>query len=292
MFIKALLDREGNVVVKYVYDAWGNHAVVDANGADINDVSHIGNLNPFRYRGYYYDADLKLYWLQTRYYDPETGRFVTIDDISYLDPETINGLNLYAYCGNNPVMNVDPTGTTAWWEWLLGIVIIVAAVALSIVTAGIAAPISAALGGGIVGALVGGAVAGAIGGAITGFAFSIATQGISNGFDNINWAQVGWDTLAGTLSGAISGAVFGGVKFFVDSNSVASSIAKIHQGSSRLYDSLKRTINISSILKDGLPIMSITQEIYYVAEFLTNTVYSLGKLALKSMINRLLQGDT
>ena len=290
--ICALLDSNGGVVVKYIYDAWGNHAVVGADGNDITDEGHIGNKNPYRYRGYYYDADLKLYWLQTRYYDPETGRFVTIDDISYLDPETINGLNLYAYCGNNPVMNIDPTGTTAWWEWLLGIVIIVAAVALSIVTAGIAAPISAALGGGIVGALVGGAVAGAIGGAITGFAFSIATQGISNGFDNINWAQVGWDTLAGTLSGAISGAVFGGVKFFVGSNSVASSIAKIHQGSSRLYDSLKRTINISSILKDGLPIMSITQEIYYVAEFLTDTVYSLGKLALKSMINRLLQGDT
>ena len=52
-----------------------------------------------------------LYYLKTRYYDPETGRFITIDDISYLAPDTINGLNLYAYCGNNPVMNVDPNGT-------------------------------------------------------------------------------------------------------------------------------------------------------------------------------------
>ena len=45
-----------------------------------------------------------LYYLQSRYYDPETGRFVTIDDIAYLAPNTVNGLNLYAYCGNNPVM--------------------------------------------------------------------------------------------------------------------------------------------------------------------------------------------
>jgi uncharacterized protein RhaS with RHS repeats len=48
-----------------------------------------------------------LYFLQTRYYDPEIGRFITIDDISYLAPDTINGLNLYAYCGNNPVMYID-----------------------------------------------------------------------------------------------------------------------------------------------------------------------------------------
>ena len=60
-------------------------------------------MNPIRYRSYYYDAETKLYYLKSRYYDPELGRFMTIDDISYLDPDTINGLNLYAYCGNNPV---------------------------------------------------------------------------------------------------------------------------------------------------------------------------------------------
>ena len=52
-----------------------------------------------------------LYYLKTRYYDPETGRFITIDDVSYLAPDTINGLNLYVYCLNNPVMKVDPNGT-------------------------------------------------------------------------------------------------------------------------------------------------------------------------------------
>lgn len=52
------------------------------------------------------------------------GRFITIDDISYIDPETINGLNLYAYCNNNPVSNVDPNGNK-WWHWLIGAIIII-----------------------------------------------------------------------------------------------------------------------------------------------------------------------
>ena len=209
--ITALIDNSGNVVVRYMYDAWGNHTVRTNDGTEIAEATHIGNINPIRYRGYYYDTKIGLYYLQTRYYDPTTGRFVTIDGIAYADPESINGLNLYAYCGNNPVMNVDPNGT-AWWQWLLGIVIIVASVALSVVTAGIATPISAALGGGMLGAIVGGAVAGAIGGAITGFGISIATQGIANGFSNINWAQVGWATLSGAVTGAIFGGIGGAVK--------------------------------------------------------------------------------
>jgi len=108
--ILAILDSNGGVVARYIYNAWGNHSVINANGATISDTSHIANLNPFRYRGYYFDTETKLYFLKTRYYDPVTGRFITIDDISYIDPETINGLNLYAYCGNNPVMNIDPNG--------------------------------------------------------------------------------------------------------------------------------------------------------------------------------------
>ena len=93
-----------------MYDAWGNHKVLDASGNVISSSSHIGNVNPFRYRGYFYDIETGLYYLKTRYYDPVTGRFLNMDSIDYADPETINGLNLYAYCGNNPVTNVDPDG--------------------------------------------------------------------------------------------------------------------------------------------------------------------------------------
>ena len=98
-------------MVEYKYDAWGNHAVLNASGGDIEEGTHIGNMNPYRYRGYYYDTETGLYYLKSRYYDPETGRFISIDGISYLDAETVNGLNLYAYCLDNPVMNVDPNGT-------------------------------------------------------------------------------------------------------------------------------------------------------------------------------------
>ena len=90
----------------YNYDAWGKILSQTAN--------EIVTLNPFRYRGYYYDTETSLYYLNTRYYDPETGRFISPDSIDYLDPVAINGLNLYAYCGNNPVMYVDPSGNS--WD--------------------------------------------------------------------------------------------------------------------------------------------------------------------------------
>ena len=121
--VRFLLDSTGAVVVKYSYDAWGNCKVLNASGAEITDANHIGNLNPFRYRSYYYDTETKLYYLQSRYYDPEIGRFITIDDISYLNPDAINGLNLYAYCGNNPVVLSDSSGNFAISTFLIGLAI-------------------------------------------------------------------------------------------------------------------------------------------------------------------------
>ena len=91
-------------IAEYSYDAWGNCTIThDSNG--------YGARNPFRYRGYYFDTDLNMYYLMTRYYDPRTGRFINADNLNYLEPQTINGLNLYAYCGNNPIMCIDPMGT-------------------------------------------------------------------------------------------------------------------------------------------------------------------------------------
>ena len=104
--IIAILDSTGRVVIKYHYDAWGNVMSILLEPT----LEALVSLNPFRYRSYYYDGETNLYYLNTRYYDPTIGRFITIDSIEYLDPETINGLNLYAYCLNNPVMYSDPTG--------------------------------------------------------------------------------------------------------------------------------------------------------------------------------------
>ena len=122
-------------MVEYEYDKKRRVTKVTVNGTEIAEAAHIGKLNPFRYRGYYYDVETALYFLQTRCYDPETGRFISRDSIEYADPEAINGLNLYAYCGNNPVMNVDPTGN-AWWDWLLGGLTLLAGVALCFVPGG------------------------------------------------------------------------------------------------------------------------------------------------------------
>ncbi len=108
-----ILDRNGNVLVRYDYDAWGRHAVTDHSN------TNLGQINPFRYRGCYYDVETGFYFLQTRYYDPTVGRFINADEILYLNPEIVDGLNLYAYCSNNPVMRTDRTGQS-WWDDLWG----------------------------------------------------------------------------------------------------------------------------------------------------------------------------
>ena len=118
-----ILDTNGEIVVKYTYDAWGNHKVLDSNGVENTQATFVGNINPYRYRGYYYDSETGLYFLKTRYYDPMVGRFISMDDVAYIDPETIGGLNLFAYCNNNPVMNVDPSGHSSVLGFLLTVVI-------------------------------------------------------------------------------------------------------------------------------------------------------------------------
>ena len=165
--IVALLDNTGAVVVKYKYDAWGNCKVLNANGTEITDDTHIGILNPFRYRSYYYDTGIGLYFLKTRYYDPEIGRFMTIDDLSYLDPESINGLNLYAYCLNNPINCIDPTGNAPWWSWLLSGLQLVGGIALCFVPGAQAIGVNMIAGGflGLIANAVAPAIAQVFGGA-------------------------------------------------------------------------------------------------------------------------------
>ena len=107
----AIVDRNADTVAKYTYDAWGKVlSVTNASGAAQTGANFIGNINPIRYRGYYYDTDLGLYYLQSRYYDPETGRFVNGDNIVPRLPDTMQDYNLYAYCADDPVNNDDPTG--------------------------------------------------------------------------------------------------------------------------------------------------------------------------------------
>lgn len=179
--------------------------MLDANGNDLTDSSHIGNRNPFRYRGYFYDVETGLYYLQTRYYDPEIGRFLNMDDISYADPEQFHGLNLYAYCANNPVNYVDPTGHE-WWHWLITAVSIVAltitgiglSIAASAATTALAGFGLAAAGGGLLG----------MSSAVTS---SIVSQAHTKGWDNVDFKEAWKSGGIGLAIGAITGVISFGV---------------------------------------------------------------------------------
>ncbi len=177
--IIAILDSNGHEIAKYVYDAWGNHKTyVLNNGTFVDILTHIdytnsglnnktiATINPFRYRGYYYDCETGLYYLNSRYYDPEIGRFINIDEISIVDVTKIalNGLNLYCYCLNNPINETDNSGYFLIWLFITAIVV----------------------------------------GFVVGAGTSIISQGITKGWNNINWWQVGWDALIGGISGALS----------------------------------------------------------------------------------------
>ena len=102
--VSAILDSSGKLAASYDYDAWGNCTVYDSSDAAI------GDLNPLRYRGYYYDAETGFYYLQSRYYDPAICRFINADG---LFTDGFIGANLFAYCVNDPVNTVDPTGNFA-----------------------------------------------------------------------------------------------------------------------------------------------------------------------------------
>ena len=110
--ICGLIDENGVMVVEYYYDAWGN--VIS-----VNDYSNINLsiINPFRYKDYYYDKDLQMYYLNGRYYNPKLHRFISLDSIINLGSTGI-GLNLFSYCGNNPVNRIDINGCSwsSFWS--------------------------------------------------------------------------------------------------------------------------------------------------------------------------------
>ena len=202
--VARIFNANGYLVARYVYDAWGNHTVYDANGNINTDENFIGNINPFRYRGYYYDVETGLYYLNTRYYDPFACRFINADDISYIEPETINGLNLYSYCGNNPIMFTDPTGSSFLVG--MGIAALIGAI-VGAISYTIAEGISYVLTGEFswswsqfIGSILGGAIGGAVSflpganimlsAGITGFASTSIGMILQNEFEGTNYSFV------------------------------------------------------------------------------------------------------
>ena len=113
--IVAIYDSTGTIVAEYVYDAWGKLISISGSMADT-----IGVKNPLRYRGYYYDTETGFYYLQSRYYDSETSRFINADAYLIAGDDLIQGTNMYAYCYNNPVYYLDSTGCEPlpYWQML------------------------------------------------------------------------------------------------------------------------------------------------------------------------------
>ena len=154
--IVGLMDASGNRVVEYTYDAWGK--LISTTGTL---ATSLGADNPFRYRGYYYDTETGLYYLTTRYYDPEVCRFISAD-VYMTTGQGVLGGNMWAYCGNNPVVRYEVQGE--FWNIIIG----------------------------------------AAAGAIISGAISAISQGIENGWDNINWGSVGVAAATGAISGGLA----------------------------------------------------------------------------------------
>ena len=189
--VTEIYDEAGTLVGKYNYNAFGECEIETDEGG-------IAEKNPIRYRGYYYDEETGFYYLKTRYYDPEIGRFITIDDTSYLDHDSVNGLNLYCYCGNNPVMNVDPEGTS-WWSSLWRTI---AVVGLAVLAVGAIAAITFVTGGAVAPVLIGAGIGFVTSGVISGI-----TQFVTTG--SIDVFQLFVDMAFGAVTGAFGGSALG-----------------------------------------------------------------------------------
>ena len=194
-----IIDANGVMQAEYIYSPWGE--IISAEG-------DLAEINPLRYRGYYYDSETGFYYLQSRYYDPENHRFINADTYASTDSGDAIACNMFAYCQNNPVMLGDENGEIAGWlvRAIVGAAVGAITGAISaLVTGGSAKDVlsSAAVGfvtGGIVGAtgsmkagkIVGRAVASAINGGYT--YYSARKAG----------ASVGGAALAAGASAAIS----------------------------------------------------------------------------------------
>ena len=215
--IVAILNASGTKVVSYEYDAWGKLTDSEIIPASATDVYLA--FNPLRYRGYVFDLDTGLYYLQSRYYNPEVGRFLNADAF----PSTGQGLtgnNMFAYCGNNPISRADTQGTL--WHVAFGAILggVISGVSKAwecikdgdsieeIIKQTLVSTACGAVGGALAatGIGVGGQV---IIGAALGAVESAANQMIDDG--EVNMGRVFLDTCAGAIGGLAggNGASFG-----------------------------------------------------------------------------------
>ena len=209
-----ILNTSGGVVASYTYDAWGKVT---------NSGNVVGQYNPIRYRGYYYDTETGFYYLQSRYYDPVVKRFISADDASLLGANgDFTSLNLYTYCLNNPVNRLDEYGTFSlpnWAKIAIGTVATVAAVAVTVATGGAAAPVLI----GVAASTIGGAAVSAVNHRVTTGSWEgagkAALDGAADGFMTGGLCALGGSVVGGaarTIKNAKSGITIGKVGTFED----------------------------------------------------------------------------
>ena len=205
--VMSLERADGGSGASYAYDAWGNILAMSGTLAE---------LNPLRYRGYVYDQETGFYYLQSRYYDPVVGRFISVDN--QLRTDNLAGVNLFAYCGNNPVNRNDPSGE-AWYHWALGAAVVAAAAVATVVTCGgfaAAATAVCLVGNGVAAATTAATIsAGAFIGSSIAYGMAVLSAvAASNSIEEFN-EQGNW----GTVAASVGGAVLGGYNGYTISNS-------------------------------------------------------------------------
>ena len=209
----ALADAStGKLAVTYTYDAWGK--LMELKDTTANSV---GTQNPFRYRGYYYDAETGLYYLQSRYYDPEVGRFINSDAFTSTDISGALSANMFAYCENRPTVGSDPTGELVHLAVgaAVGAVSSLACQVLSdVMTSALTGKLSLSSWQTYVGAAVGGAAGGAVyaatknataAGAASGFVSTFTTGALQKSETNRTWSDIAAESVCEATMGAYFG---------------------------------------------------------------------------------------
>ena len=224
----AIYNASGTKVASYVYDAWGKVlSIKNDSGTTITDATHVGIINPFRYRSYYYDTETGLYYLQTRYYDPEVGRFINSDALEYLgDGAELSNYNLFAYCDNNPVMSDDPEGT---WSLktigfiAVGLVAVAATAAFVACTGGVALGLAL----GLSDIAVKTVIATSFAAGMTAGTYEIVNQTIESNGEEYDYGKIVNSTQDASRDGLIDGLLFASpVGAYLKSHPIGFSLGK------------------------------------------------------------------
>jgi len=241
--VEKIIDANGAVQAQYTYDPWG--LVLSITNGDGNSVSntHIGKLNSLRYRGYCGDTETQWYYLQSRYHDPVTHRFINADAAEYslMSAYDLNGTNLFAYCLNDPISRTDEAGNWSWksvFKAVAAVTVAVAVTAVCVATAG-AAAVALGASSAVVTAVTTGA---AVGGLVSGGS-EIVSQIADKGADNIDLVSVGTKTLIGSGYGASRALAITG-------NPIGRLGVIATNSANTLYDGIRDKRPVSDVLMD------------------------------------------